>query len=85
MNKLNIIKKKIVYRSEHRGTKEMDLILSKFVDKYIDTFNEKELSELESLLNFDDEILCRWYLNKKDSDTVIPINNITKKLKRFKL
>ena len=29
------IKKQIVYRSTHRGFKEMDLLLGKFVKKYI--------------------------------------------------
>ena len=84
MDNLNILKKKILYRSEHRGTKEMDLILSNFVKKYIHTFDEKELNELESLLNIDDEVLYKWYLNQ-EAYRSIPINNITKKLKKFKL
>lgn len=84
MDNYNIVKKKILYRSEHRGTKEMDLILSNFVKKYIDTFDEKELNELESLLNIDDEVLYKWYLNQ-EAYRSIPINNITKKLKKFKL
>ena len=64
MYSLNILKKKILYRSEHRGTKEMDLILSNFVKKYINFLNVDELCELESLLNIDDEVLYKWYLNK---------------------
>jgi len=59
------LKKKILYRSEHRGTKEMDLLLSNFVKKYINSLNESELSDLESLLNIDDEVLYRWYLSNK--------------------
>ena len=39
MNKINSLKKKIIYRSEYRGIKEMDLLLGKFVKKYIDNFN----------------------------------------------
>ena len=46
----DILKKKILYRSYHRGTKEMDLLLGKFVNKYINLFNDIELKELESLL-----------------------------------
>ena len=84
MDNLNILKKKILYRSKRRGTKEMDLILSNFVKKYINFFNEKELNELESLLNIDDEVLYKWYLNQ-EAYRSIPINNITKKLKKFKL
>ena len=84
MDNYSIVKKKILYRSEHRGTKEMDLILSNFVKKYIDSFDEKELNELESLLNIDDEVLYKWYLNQ-EAYRSNPINNITKKLKKFKL
>ena len=84
MGNLDILKKKILYRSKHRGSKEMDLLLSNFVKKYIDLFNETELKELDSLLNVDDDILYKWYLNL-DTKTTVPKNDITKKLKKFKL
>ena len=38
-NKLEIFKKKLIYRAGYRGTKEMDILLSSFVDKNIDLFN----------------------------------------------
>ena len=43
MTNKEILKKKIIYRSTHRGTKEMDLLLGNFVKKYIDNFNNSEL------------------------------------------
>ena len=54
--KLNkeILKKQIIYRSMHRGTKEMDLLLGSFVKKYIEEFNTNELKELENLLFIED-------------------------------
>ena len=84
MNNIGNLKKKILYRSEHRGTKEMDLLLSNFVKKYVNFLNENELCELETLLNMDDEVLYKWYLNK-ESTTLVPENSVTKKLKKFKL
>ena len=84
MNNIGNLKKKIIYLSEHRGTKEMDLLLSNFVKKYVNSLKENELSDLESLLNIDDEVLYKWYLNNKKT-TLIPENSITKKLKEFKL
>ena len=39
-NKLEIFKKKLIYRAGYRGTKEMDILLSSFVNKYIDSFDE---------------------------------------------
>mgnify|MGYP001233176426 CR=1 FL=1 len=49
---LNIdqLKKKIIYRSNYRGTKEMDKLLGTFVKTYIDNLNEKDLINLEKLL-----------------------------------
>ena len=46
------LKNKIIYRASYRGTKEMDILLSSFVDKYINTFDENLLFELEKFLNF---------------------------------
>ena len=84
MKNIDNLKKKILYRSGHRGTKEMDILLSNFVKKYINSLNESELCELESLLNIDDKVLYKWYLNNERT-TLIPENSITKKLKEFKL
>ena len=79
MTNINNLKKSIIYRSWHRGTKEMDLLLGKFVKKYINTFNETQLDYLAELLNIDDEIIYKWYLNK-DLDSTIQTNSVTKKL-----
>ena len=43
-NKLEILKKKLIYRAGYRGTKEMDILLSNFVNKYINTFDENLLT-----------------------------------------
>ena len=37
------LKKKIIYRSNYRGTKEMDKLLGKFVKKYINELQEEDL------------------------------------------
>ena len=84
MLNIDILKKKILYRSQHRGTKEMDLLLNSFVKKYIDTFDNNEIKLLDLLLNIDDEILYKWYLGQNIT-TQIPNNTVTKKLKNFKL
>ena len=84
MKNIDILKKKILYRSARRGTKEMDLLLSNFVKKYVNSLNESGLCELESLLNMDDEVLYKWYLNN-ERNTLVPENSITKKLREFKL
>ena len=44
------LKKKIIYRSNYRGTKEMDKLLGAFTKKYIDELNTEDLYNLEKLL-----------------------------------
>ena len=61
MNELEIFKKKLIYRSNYRGTKEMDTLLSKFVKKYIDEFDEIQLNELEKFLDFEDNVILDYY------------------------
>ena len=82
MKNIYNLRKKILYRSQHRGTKEMDILLSNFVKKYVNSLNVSELYELELLLNIDDEVLYKWYLNNEEN-ILIPKNSITKKLKEF--
>ena len=82
-NKKKIVNK-ILYRSTHRGMKEMDILLGNFVKKYVYTFNDKELNDLNELLNCEDSILYNWYFNNKEH-TLIPVNKISEMLKSFKL
>ena len=60
-NKLEILKKKLIYRAGYRGTKEMDILLSSFVNKYINDLDESLLIELEKFLDFEDEIILNFY------------------------
>tara|TARA_B110000014_G_C19607455_1_gene321644 strand:+ start:260 stop:526 length:267 start_codon:yes stop_codon:yes gene_type:complete len=48
------LKKKIIYRSSYRGTKEMDMLLSSFVNKYINKLNLNDLNKLYDFLKIDD-------------------------------
>ena len=84
MTNKKILKKQIIYRSTHRGSKEMDLLLGNFVKKHIDKFNYIELNDLAKLLFIEDEIIYKWYF-KKNSNNVIPKTKVSVMLKNFKL
>ena len=84
MNELEMFKKKLVYRSNYRGSKEMDTLLSKFVKKYIDKFDEAKLNELERFLNFEDEIIFNYYQHDIIKGN-IDQNKISKIFKNFKI
>ena len=79
-----ILKKQIIYRSMHRGTKEMDLLLGNFVKKHIDELNVTELKDLAKLLIIEDEVIYKWYI-KSNSDKLIPKTKVSTMLKNFKL
>ena len=76
------LKKKIIYRSNYRGTKEMDKLLGAFVRKYINDLSDNDLIKLEKLLNIDDSNLYN-FLNDLDTDVVIEKNNVTDLFKNF--
>ena len=82
---LNIdqLKKKIIYRSNYRGTKEMDKLLGAFTKKYIESLTIKELRDLEELLDIDDTNLYNFY-NGLDCDIKIKDNYIYSLFKDFK-
>ena len=80
-NKKNL-KKQIIYRSTHRGTKEMDILLGNFVKKNIDKFSHEELYDLGEILNYEDEALYKCYFDKNQNKS-IENNKIMKMLKEF--
>ena len=84
MTNKEILKKQIIYRSMHRGTKELDLLLGSFVKRHIDEFNNTELKDLEKLLFMEDQVIYNWYF-KKDSNNSIPNTKVSLILKNFKL
>ena len=79
----NLIKK-LLYRSNHRGTKEMDLLIGGFAIENLKKLNPEELKEFELLLIFTDKELSSWLVDNKKN---IDIENfyISKKIKGFKL
>ena len=76
-------KKKIIYRSNYRGTKEMDKLLGEFTRKYLDQLNEEDLNQLIKLLEIDDNNLYNFY-NGLNTDIQFEDNKINNLFKNFK-
>ncbi len=81
---LEIFKRKLLYRASYRGTKEMDILLSGFVKKYIDNFNDSQLKELEKFLKLEDQIILNYY-NFNIIDQNIDKISISRIFKDFKI
>ena len=77
------IKKKIIYRSNYRGTKEMDKLLGAFIRKYLDQLNGEDLNQLIKLLEIDDNNLYNFY-NGLNTNIKFEDNKINKLFKNFK-
>ena len=77
------IKKKIIYRSNYRGTKEMDKLLGAFTNKYLDQLEDEDLNQLIKLLEIDDNNLYNFY-NGLNTDVEFENNKINNLFKNFK-
>jgi len=84
MKNFDVLKRQIIYRSTHRGSKEMDLLLGQFVNMYINNFKIDDLKELDKLMSIDDATLYQWCFNKTNNGK-IPNNKVSQLLKDFKI
>lgn len=62
-------RERLRYRSHHRGTKEMDVLLGRFAERYLDGFGVIELTEYEALLEEQDQDLYDWALGRSEPPT----------------
>ena len=76
------LKRKIIYRSNYRGTKEMDILLSSFVESIISQLNKEELENLLNFLNIDDENLYKYKQGLK-TEVQVSENKITRLFKDY--
>ena len=76
------LKRKILYRCSYRGSKEMDILMRTFVKSIIDQLNNKNLIELNDLVNLDDENLYK-IKNSITIDKDIQDNEVINKFRNF--
>ena len=79
LNKQNLINK-IIYRSQYRGTKEMDIFVSGFVKSIIDSLSIDDLKDLDTLINMSDENISKISKNEMSFEN----NKLFKLLINFK-
>ncbi|MEE3322576.1 MAG: succinate dehydrogenase assembly factor 2, partial [Pseudomonadota bacterium] len=57
-------RKKLLFRSWHRGTNEMDIILGNFAEKHLAALDDTQLDAYESLLEVPDPDIYNWVTGK---------------------
>ena len=58
-------KRKLKFRAQRRGFREMDLIMGQFADAHIGAMNDAELDEFERLLATPDWDVYAWIIGNK--------------------
>jgi antitoxin CptB len=61
---LSARRRKILFRSWHRGMLEMDLIMGRFADATLAALSETELDDLEKLLEAEDREVLGWVIGE---------------------
>ncbi len=77
-------RKRLIFRSNHRGTKEMDLIMGSFADQNVEAFDEGQLQEYEDILTQNDPNLYNWLTDKEKPPENISGLGIFKLLQQHK-
>jgi antitoxin CptB len=62
---MSTLKKKLLYRSNHRGCKETDDLLGEFANKVLDSLSPIEIQEYEKIVAADDADLYNWICGKE--------------------
>lgn len=63
-DQLSIRRKRLLYRSQHRGFKEADLLIGGFVAGNLAAMSAAELDQLEVALAESDHDIYDWYLER---------------------
>jgi antitoxin CptB len=66
MGTLDDRRKRLRFRAWHRGTREMDLVLGRFVDANVTALTEDEIAALEALMEAPDPELYLWIAGTAD-------------------
>jgi len=59
-------RKRLLYQSHHRGTKESDLFLGAFAGEYLPKFSPEQLNRYEDLLAENDTKLFEWIYRRAE-------------------
>lgn len=66
-NDLDVRRRKALFRSWHRGTREMDLVLGRFADARIAEMSDEDLGDFELLMEAPDRDLFAWLTGSIDT------------------
>ena len=78
---IELLKKKIIYKSSYGGIKELDIILRSFVKKYINDLSNNDLNDLLNFLDNNDEDIFKFKQGIEESNIIN--NNVSNLFKNY--
>ncbi len=63
---LDVLRRRLIYRASHRGTKELDFILGRYCKAHVGDFNRHKLAQFERLLEHQETHLQQWLMGQVD-------------------
>lgn len=78
-------RKRLIFRSNHRGTKEMDLIMGSFAAAHVPLFSEDELAAYEDFLGENDPDVYNWITGVEQPPERIAAMSVFQKLMMHRL
>jgi len=80
---LEIRRRRLMYRSTYTGTKETDIILSRFAERNLPTFDDRQMEMYEQMLEAGDPEIMAWVVRRKPVPAEYD-NEVSRMLVRFK-
>lgn len=77
-------RKRLRFRSWHRGVREMDLILGRFADAHLEVFTPEQLDRYAALLEKGDPDLYNWIIGREPVPPELD-HDVMKLLRSFKV
>ena len=65
----DIKRKRLLFRSRHRGTKELDLLIGSFAERHLASFDGPQLDRFEALLDIPEPIVYAWLVGSSEPPT----------------
>lgn len=76
-------RKRLIFRSGHRGTKELDILFGAFAARHLDGFTAAEMDAFETLLDLPDPDVFDWITGAADPPDG-PVGAMVRRVKAFR-
>ncbi len=74
--------KRLIYRAHHRGTKELDWLLGKYVDEKVDTMDEAGIDHFDKLMSLPEPMIEGWLMGR-DEDIAPEFAEIVSEIQKY--